>query len=69
MVQDMMNIVSASALVDFIDGSCIPNPGPCGAGAVITIQMDKKSVLRDMLHHMVLFFFESWLPFCQKRSI
>ena len=31
----MVNEVSASALVCFTDGSCLPNPGPCGAGAVI----------------------------------
>ena len=35
MVQDMVNEVSASALVCFRDGSCLPNPAPCGAGAVI----------------------------------
>ena len=35
MVQEMVNLVSASALVCFTDGSCLPNPGPCGAGAVI----------------------------------
>ena len=34
-IQDMVNEVSASALVCFTDGSCLPNPGPCGAGAVI----------------------------------
>ena len=31
----MVNEVSASALVCFTDRSCLPNPGPCGAGAVI----------------------------------
>ena len=31
----MVNEVSASALVCLTDGSCLPNPGPCGAGAVI----------------------------------
>ena len=37
MVQDMVNEVevSASALVCFTDGSCLLNPGPCGAGAFI----------------------------------
>ena len=35
MVQDMVNEVSASALVCFTDDSCLPNPGPCGAGAVL----------------------------------
>ena len=34
-IQDMVNEVSASALVCFTDGSCLPNPGPCSAGAVI----------------------------------
>ena len=34
-IQDMVNEVSASVLVCFTDGSCLPNPGPCGAGAVI----------------------------------
>ena len=33
MVLYMVNEVSA--LVCFTDGSCLPNPGPCGAGAVI----------------------------------
>ena len=33
-IQDMVKEVSASALVCFTDGSCLPNPGPCGAGAV-----------------------------------
>ena len=31
----MLSEVSAPALVCFTDGSCLPNPGPCGAGAVI----------------------------------
>ena len=31
----MVNKVSASALVCFIDGSCLPYFGPCCAGAVI----------------------------------
>ena len=34
-IQDKVNEVSASALVCFTDGSCLPNPGPCGAWAVI----------------------------------
>ena len=35
LVQSMVNEVSSSALVCFTDGSCLTNPGPCGAGAVI----------------------------------
>ena len=35
MVQYMVNEVAACALVCFTDGSCLPNPGPCGTGAVI----------------------------------
>ena len=31
----MVNEVASSALVCFTDGSCLTNPGPCGAGAVI----------------------------------
>ena len=31
----MGNEVASSALVCFTDGSCLTNPGPCGAGAVI----------------------------------
>ena len=34
LLQNMVNEVS-SALVCFTDGSCLTNPGPCGAGAVI----------------------------------
>ena len=34
-IQYIVNEVSASALVCFTGGSCLPNPGPCGAGAVI----------------------------------
>ena len=35
MVPDKVNEVSAYALVCFTEGSCLPNPGPCGARAVI----------------------------------
>ena len=31
----MVNEVSAKALVCFTDGSCLTNPGPCGAGTAI----------------------------------
>ena len=34
-IQSMVNVVVSSALVCFTDGSCLTNPGPCGAGAVI----------------------------------
>ena len=34
-IQDMVSEVSASALVCFTDRSCLPNTGPCSAGAVI----------------------------------
>ena len=34
-IQNMVNEVASSALVCFTDGSCLTNPGPCGAGAVI----------------------------------
>ena len=34
-IQNMVNEVSAKALVCFTDGSCLTNPGPCGAGAAI----------------------------------
>ena len=34
-IQNMVNEVSAAALVCFTDGSCLTNPGPCGAGVAI----------------------------------
>ena len=34
-IQSMVNEVASSALVCFTEGSCLTNPGPCGAGAVI----------------------------------
>ena len=42
----MVNDVSASALVCFTDGSCLPNPGPCGAGAVIYYQDEQEECIK-----------------------
>ena len=42
----MVNDVSASALVCFTDGSCLPNPGPCGAGAVIYYQDGQEECIK-----------------------
>lgn len=34
-IQKLVQDVSEECIFCFTDGSCIPNPGPCGAGAVI----------------------------------
>ncbi|MEW8545066.1 MAG: reverse transcriptase domain-containing protein, partial [Candidatus Thiodiazotropha sp.] len=34
-IQKLVEDVSEECILCFTDGSCIPNPGPCGAGAVI----------------------------------
>ena len=37
LIQNKLRTISSSAAVAFTDGSCLKNPGPCGAGAFVVI--------------------------------
>ena len=43
-ITEMVDGADPSTVVAFTDGSCLPNPGPCGAGASIYLPYQKDPV-------------------------